>query len=130
MATRITDENRIAGGEPIEVMTRRLAECGSLIKGSLVVNRRRCGNPRCRCARGELHESLAITYKEKSRSVLVHVPRHLQAAAQRAVEDYHTLKQLVAAIHQLNVNAFRERAGNDRLQSRSGSAEVQRRKGK
>lgn len=126
MTTGNTDQDRIENGEPIETLTQRLAECGGLIKGSLVVNRRRCGNTRCRCVRGELHESLAITYKEKGRSVLVHVPRHLQAAAQRAIQHYHTLKRLVATLHQRNLNEFKKRAGEDRRQRRRGGGEVRR----
>ena len=34
---------------------KRLAGFGPMVDGSLVVVRRRCGNPRCRCAQGEKH---------------------------------------------------------------------------
>ena len=42
---------------------RKLAECGPLIDGSLVVIRRRCGNPNCRCARGHKHPAHYLTRK-------------------------------------------------------------------
>ena len=32
------------------------------IRGSLITLRRKCGTPSCRCTRGELHESPALTY--------------------------------------------------------------------
>ena len=31
-----------------------------ILQGSLYVRRRRCGRPRCRCAHGQLHSSLAL----------------------------------------------------------------------
>jgi hypothetical protein len=93
-----------------ERLLRQLAECEHLIKGSLTVNRRRCGTSTCRCSRGELHESLAITYKREGRSVLVHVPDHLKQAAQQAVKDYHRLKDLIDEISQINVDRFKEQA--------------------
>ena len=91
-------------------LLRQLMECGHLIKGSLTVNRRRCGTPTCRCSRGELHESLAITYKRGGRSVLVHVPDHLKQEAQQAVEDYHRIKDLTDEISQMNIEQFKQLA--------------------
>lgn len=32
-----------------------------LLRGTLIIDRRRCGNPRCRCARGALHETPALS---------------------------------------------------------------------
>ncbi len=113
------DERGIGSTGTVESLAQQLSNFEDLIKGSLVVNRRRCGNPRCRCARGELHESLAITYKEEGRSVLVHVPKHLETTARQAIEHYHVLKRLVGAISRMNVEKFREKARKDREQRRS-----------
>jgi hypothetical protein len=104
-------------------LLRQLAECEHLIKGSLTVNRRRCGTPTCRCSRGELHESLAITYKREGRSVLVHVPDHLRQQAQQAVEDYHRIKDLTDEISQMNVEQFKELAREARATKKSKSDE-------
>jgi hypothetical protein len=59
---------------------------------------------------GELHESLAITYKQNRKSFLVHVPEHLQTLAKEAIEDYHKLKKLIEEISLLNLEAFKEQA--------------------
>ncbi len=32
-----------------------------LIRGSVVVHRRRCGKPNCRCAAGDLHEAMVMS---------------------------------------------------------------------
>lgn len=39
-----------------------------LLRGTLTTFRRRCGKPNCRCARGEPHESPALTYTEGGRT--------------------------------------------------------------
>jgi len=63
---------------------------------------------------GELHESLAITYKQNRKSFFVHVPEHLQTLAKEAIEDYHQLKKLIEEISLLNLEAFKEQAQKQR----------------
>jgi Family of unknown function (DUF6788) len=38
-----------------------------LVKGSVYQIARRCGNPRCRCARGQLHRNFVLTWSEQGR---------------------------------------------------------------
>jgi hypothetical protein len=94
-------------GRRRQELVARLAGCPSLIKASLVVNRRKCGNPACRCAEGKLHESLAFTFKERGRSVIAHVPRGMEDDARRAERDYKALKKAVDALSALNLKSFR-----------------------
>jgi hypothetical protein len=91
----------------------RLGGCADLIKGSLVVNRRKCGKPQCRCAEGQLHESLAFTFKQGGRSRLVHVPGELAAPARQAAAAYATLHRLVDEVSDINLALFKQ-AGKGR----------------
>jgi hypothetical protein len=43
--------------------TRRSIDEDVLVRGSLITMRRRCGKPSCRCARGEPHETPALSYR-------------------------------------------------------------------
>jgi len=95
-------------------LLREVAKCKRLIKGSIVVNRRRCGTATCSCSQGHLHESLAITYKREGKSVLVHVPDQLRQQALKAIQDYHRFKTLTDEISQINVEEFKEVARNQR----------------
>ena len=81
-----------------------------MIKGSLAVNRRRRGKPECHCAKGRLHQSLAFAYKEKGKSVLVHIPRHLAAEARQARQDYQKLKTLVEQLSKINLKLLKQKA--------------------
>lgn len=42
-----------------------------LVRGSLVRFRRKCGGKNCRCQRGELHESWALSYSAEGRTHLI-----------------------------------------------------------
>jgi hypothetical protein len=45
------------------------------MRGSLIVLRRRCGKPNCRCADGEsLHEAAALSYSERGRTRMLMLP--------------------------------------------------------
>jgi len=60
-----------------------------MIRGSVVVHRRRCGKPTCRCAGGEaLHESTVLSYSERGRIRFVMLPAGQVAAVRAAVERY------------------------------------------
>jgi len=99
-------------------ISQRLATCERLIKGSLVINRRRCGKQGCRCAEGQLHESLAFTYKRAGKSVLVHIPAHLQAEARQAQKDYRKLKSLLEQLSELNLELLKHKARKDPSRTR------------
>jgi len=100
-------------------LAKELGKCGRLMKGSLTQIRRRCGKSQCRCMRGQLHESLAITYKKDGKSCLIHIPKDLHTQAQEAIEDYHKLKNLVEQISGLNVKAFKDLARTQRTAKKS-----------
>jgi acyl-CoA reductase-like NAD-dependent aldehyde dehydrogenase len=60
-----------------------------MIRGSVVVHRRRCGKPTCRCAGGQaLHESTVLSYSERGRTRFVMLPAGQVAAVRAAVERY------------------------------------------
>jgi hypothetical protein len=60
-----------------------------MVRGSVVVHRRRCGKPTCRCAGEEaLHESTVLSYSEQGRTRFVMLPAAQVAAVRAAVERY------------------------------------------
>jgi hypothetical protein len=60
-----------------------------LLRGSLVVQRRRCGKPNCRCADGvNLHETPALSYSQNGRTRTVVLPASEVAAVRAAIDRY------------------------------------------
>ncbi|WP_186526381.1 DUF6788 family protein [Leekyejoonella antrihumi] len=60
-----------------------------MIRGSVVVQRRRCGTPTCRCADGEqLHESTVLSYSQDGRNRTVMLAPEEIAKVRAAVQRY------------------------------------------
>jgi hypothetical protein len=59
------------------------------IRGSVVVQRRRCGKQSCRCSAGEqLHESTVLSYSQDGRNRTVMLAADEVARVRAAVERY------------------------------------------
>jgi hypothetical protein len=65
-----------------------LAERGPLVRGSFGTRARVCGNPACRCARGELHESKYLSASDGGKTRQVHVPSADEVDVAAGVDRY------------------------------------------
>ena len=82
-------------------LIRALLATGAFIRGSLGRRSRVCGRPNCRCARGELHESVFLSVAIERRTRQVHVPAGDEVRVTQGVERYrkwHQLLRRVAAL--------------------------------
>jgi Family of unknown function (DUF6788) len=57
----------------------RLSRPRPMVQGSFYLQKRRCGNPNCRCARGDLHEAWVITRKAGGKGRTYMVPAEERA---------------------------------------------------
>lgn len=86
-----------------------------MIRGSVVVHRRRCGKPTCRCAGGEdLHESTVLSYSERGRTRFVMLPSGEVAAVRAAVERYRAAQAKLEATGEAGRAALIGRLGDSR----------------
>ena len=85
-----------------------------MIRGSVVVQRRRCGKQSCRCADGkQLHESTVLSYSADGRNRTVMLATDEVAAVRAAVERYRSAQAALEA---------QGNAGLDTLISRRAAA--------
>lgn len=90
-----------------------------VVRGSVVVHRRRCGKANCHCAEGvELHESTVLSYSEAGRTKFLMLPPEEVAAVRAAVDRYRAAKSAVEE---------QGSAGLAELVGRLSSAKAQRR---
>ena len=68
-------------------------ERGPLIRGTFVRQKRRCGKPACRCARGHPHEGAVLTASVEGRMHSVHVPRADRARVEKLAGRYRRFRQ-------------------------------------
>jgi len=67
-----------------------------MIRGSVVVQRRRCGKPTCRCADGkQLHEATVLSYSQNGRNRTVMLTPGEVASVTAAVQRYRAAKARV-----------------------------------
>lgn len=59
-----------------------------LVKGNVYQIARRCGTPRCRCTRGQLHHNMVLSWSEDGRHHLRSLPPAQVAAIRQKSEEY------------------------------------------
>ena len=101
-----------------EARVKQLKAMGPVLAASLVVIRKQCGRPGCRCQRGQKHPGNYLTYKEKGKTRTVYVPLGLIKEIKGWIEQHRRLKRLSQEISQLaiaqvrtHVKARKRRAG-------------------
>jgi len=80
-----------------------------VIRGTLLVRKRKCGKANCRCAQGEGHESLFLVISENGRTRQFFVPKDWESRVRLWVEDYHRARQLMEEISRIHWDKVRNR---------------------
>jgi hypothetical protein len=75
---------------------------GRLVRGSLQTLRRRCGKPRCRCTRGQLHETLVFVDRTSGGLVVRKANLRQYAELKKATDRYQSLRTLRARLRKLH----------------------------
>jgi hypothetical protein len=104
----------------LRAQLRRLASVGPFVAACLCRVKRRCGNPRCRCAAGRPHHAYLLTFKakgQKSRSI--HVPKALLPEVRRWVQQYKRVKKLVKEISYNSLQIVRLHVRTNRAAGRT-----------
>lgn len=80
-----------------------------LLHGSLQANRRRCGNPTCRCSRGRLHTSPLLRVVEGGKQVSIHVPATWEARVRAWLGRDREIRQLLSRLAAMYTSRLRRR---------------------
>jgi len=89
-------------------LNRILSQQG-VIHGTLIVRKRVCGKSNCRCAKGQLHESLYLVVTEAGKSRQMYVPRQWEAAVRQWIGQYGQARQLMDDLSRLHWDKVRQR---------------------
>lgn len=80
-----------------------------MLRGTLLLRRRVCGKPSCRCAKGHKHESLYLVITEAGKTRQLYVPKHWEATVRQWVQGYHQAQELLEEISRLHWEKVRNR---------------------
>ena len=71
-----------------KIALERLRKIRPFVQASRSITKKRCGNPRCRCAQeGPLHEVALLTWKEENRTRTLYVPIELRQEVEKWVQE-------------------------------------------
>lgn len=77
-----------------------------MIRGSLYELKRRCGNPRCRCARGEEHIGKYLSLPTEGKTKLTYVRRKDLEWVSEQAGSYRKYQKSLAEIRKINEEIF------------------------
>jgi hypothetical protein len=99
-----------------DARVKKLGEVKPFIAGTISEYKIACGNPRCKCARGEKHTQAHLTYKDADqKTVSVYIPVDKRQEVAQWVEEYKRLKELIAEISDLQEQMLRRHVREKRL---------------
>ncbi len=91
-------------------LVKGLPDLEAVLRGSLVVQERRCGKAGCRCTRGELHGPYVyLSLGRRPAARLVYVPSSLAEAVRARVELTATAESVLEEISAINLELLRRR---------------------
>lgn len=102
-------------------LTKLLPPLGEILRGSLMERYLTCGNPACKCARGERHGPvwyLSVTL-DQSHRIGSTVPAEQLEQVRRWIENYHRVKERLEKISDINRELLRRQKRQSRPQKRA-----------
>ncbi len=94
-ATLVAKRQAIVRGSP---------KIGQVMKGSIVIVRRYCGKPNCRCRNGFKHRSLYVSQTVSGKPRLVYIPKRSEGSVRRLTANYRRLKTALQKISSANTS--------------------------
>lgn len=91
-----------------------------LLRGSLITLKRKCGRPGCRCARGELHTTPALSYSTGGVTQMVMLHDAVLPVVQAALARYHRAQGLLERQVQASVMTLRAQIAREKAATRRG----------
>lgn len=83
-------------------LVQTILRAGKMIKGTLYESARVCGNPNCKCARGERHVSWYLIVTKEGRSKQKYVGAKVPPNIRKLVERHHDYKRAVMRIRAID----------------------------
>ena len=105
-----------------EGLTRLLPPLGEIMRGSLMERYLTCGNPDCKCARGERHGPvwyLSVTLDQSHRSGCT-VPGDQVEQVRHWIENYHRVKENLEKISDINRELMRRHRKQNKKTKKAG----------
>jgi hypothetical protein len=104
-----------------EGLSKVLPPLGEVLRGSLMERYLTCGNPNCKCARGERHGPvwyLSVTLDQSHRTGSTVPPEQVEQV-RRWIENYHQVKERLEKISDINRELLRRQKKQNKPKKRA-----------
>ncbi len=91
----------------MRTLERRIAALGPLMRGSVVELKATCGNPNCRCARGQKHKKYYYSMSRKGKTKVIYLGRAREPLARQYSENYRALLEIVEEMTMINMELLK-----------------------
>jgi len=104
---------------------KQLASVGPVLQGSFCQIKVTCGNPNCRCARGEKHISHQVTKKVRNKTKGLYIPVDMVEDVRTWTQEHRRVKKLLKEISDLNEQIVRAHVSTKRARKANQDAAEQ-----
>jgi hypothetical protein len=107
ISIRYIEEDRMNAANPLarrKTIAQKAPRIEQVMKGSIVMMKRYCGKPNCRCRRGFKHRSMYVSQTIGGRSRLVYIPKRSEENIRRLTVNYRRLKTALQKISSANMS--------------------------
>ena len=88
---------------------RKLPKLTESMRGSLVVMKRVCGKPNCRCRKGPKHKAVYLSQRHKGKIRMVYIPKDMEEKVVKYINNYRKTKNLLDGISDINIELLAKR---------------------
>jgi hypothetical protein len=93
----------------IRRLHQKLSTLGPLMRGTVVLLGSTCGNPRCKCARGEKHPQYYFSVNIDRRTKTMYLRKEMKSKAEEYVKNYKLLWHIVEEMTLLNFELLKSK---------------------
>jgi hypothetical protein len=93
----------------IRTLHKKLSALGSLMRGTVVLLGSTCGNPRCKCARGEKHPQYYFSVNIDRKTKIMYLRKEMRIEAEVYVKNYKLLWDIVEEMTLLNFELLKSK---------------------
>ena len=101
---RISDMRR-----KIRLLHQKLSTLGPLMRGTVVLLGSTCGDPRCKCARGEKHPQYYFSVNIDRKTRTMYLRKEMRSKAEEYVKNYKLLWDIVEEMTLLNFELLKSK---------------------
>lgn len=91
----------------LHVLREKMSRVGPVMRGTVVTLGTRCGNPSCKCARGEKHRQSFFSLNKDKKTVLAFLGKSRESKAREYTANYKIMIDIMEEMTMLNLQLLK-----------------------